>query len=64
MTKNIKAEGPNRDSIDYWNGPQGQNWVDQNPLSEALEGDRRLRHPFWKSLELQIKIGPWELTYS
>jgi hypothetical protein len=55
MTKNIKAEGPNRDSIDNWNGPQGQNWVDQNPLSEALEGDRRLRLTFWKSLESRLK---------
>jgi len=32
MTKNIKAEGPNRDSIDYWNGPQGQNLGRSKPL--------------------------------
>lgn len=36
LTGNIKSESPNSDEIDFWNGPQGQNWVDQNRLTDLM----------------------------
>jgi SAM-dependent methyltransferase len=36
MALSIKNEGPNRDEIEFWNGPQGQNWVSQNDLSDLM----------------------------
>ena len=38
MSEHIKAEGPNFDEIEYWNGPQGQNWVDANRLTDLTYG--------------------------
>jgi ubiquinone/menaquinone biosynthesis C-methylase UbiE len=36
MIEHINSKGPNRDEIDYWNGPQGQNWVNENRLSDLM----------------------------
>lgn len=36
MSVSIKSEGPNSDEIEFWNGPQGQNWVDQNRLTDLM----------------------------
>ncbi len=32
----IKAECPNSDEIDHWNGAPGQNWTDQNRLTDLM----------------------------
>lgn len=36
MNASIKIGGSNSDEIDFWNGPQGQNWVDQNRLTDLM----------------------------
>lgn len=36
MAKSIIAEGPNSDEIDYWNGQAGQNWINENQLTDIM----------------------------
>lgn len=36
MTFSITADGPNGAEIEFWNGPQGQNWVKQNDLTDLM----------------------------
>jgi SAM-dependent methyltransferase len=36
MAKNIISEGPNSDEIDYWNGQAGQNWINENQLTDIM----------------------------
>lgn len=36
MALSIRNVGPNRDEIEFWNGPQGQNWVTQNDLTDLM----------------------------
>jgi ubiquinone/menaquinone biosynthesis C-methylase UbiE len=36
MTEHIKAEGPNSDEIEYWNGAIGQIWTDSNRLLDRM----------------------------
>jgi ubiquinone/menaquinone biosynthesis C-methylase UbiE len=36
MDKNIIAEGPNSEEIDYWNGQAGQNWINENRLTDIM----------------------------
>ena len=36
MTFSITADGPNDAEIEFWNGPQGQNWVKQNDLTDLM----------------------------
>lgn len=36
MTFQIDNSGPNSGEIDFWNGPQGKNWVKQNDLTDFM----------------------------
>lgn len=36
MTFHIDTDGPNSDEIEFWNGPQGKNWVKQNDLTDFM----------------------------
>jgi 16S rRNA A1518/A1519 N6-dimethyltransferase RsmA/KsgA/DIM1 with predicted DNA glycosylase/AP lyase activity len=36
MEKGIIAEGPNSEEIDYWNGQAGQNWINENRLTNFM----------------------------
>jgi len=36
MDKSIIAEGPNSEEIDYWNGQAGQNWINENRLTDTM----------------------------
>jgi len=60
MTEQIKSEGPNSDEIDYWNGPQGQNWVAENRLTDFMYepfGNKAIERAELKPGERVLDIG-------
>lgn len=60
MELSIKEDGPNREEIEFWNGPQGQNWVKQNRLTDLMYdpfGARALDRAALKPGERVIDIG-------
>ena len=60
MTFSIIAEGPNSDEIEFWNGPQGQNWVTQNNLTDLMYdpfGARAIERATLKPGERVIDVG-------
>ena len=54
MTLSIETEGPNKDEIEFWNGPQGQNWVKQNDLTDLMYD------PFGESVLEGVALKPGE----
>ena len=60
MDKGIIAEGPNSEEIDYWNGQAGQNWVNENRLTDIMYqpfGDRAVARAEPTSGERILDIG-------
>ena len=60
MTFFIKADGPNSDEIDFWNGPQGRNWVKQNELTDLMYdpfGAKAIERAEIKAGERVIDVG-------
>lgn len=60
MDKGIIAEGPNREEIDYWNGQAGQNWVNENRLTDIMYqpfGDRAVARAEPTAGERILDIG-------
>lgn len=60
MDKGIIAEGPNSEEIDYWNGQAGQNWVNENRLTDIMYqpfGDRVVARAEPTSGERILDIG-------
>lgn len=60
MAEQIKSEGPNSDEIDYWNGPQGKNWVAENRLTDLMYepfGDKTIERAELKPGERILDIG-------
>ena len=60
MTLSIETEGPNKDEIEFWNGPQGQNWVKQNDLTDLMYdpfGERVLEGAALKPGERVLDVG-------
>lgn len=60
MAEQIKSEGPNSDEIDYWNGPQGENWVAENRLTDLMYepfGDKTIVHAELTPGERILDIG-------
>jgi SAM-dependent methyltransferase len=60
MTFLITADGPNGQEIEFWNGPQGQNWVTQNELTDLMYdpfGAMAVKRAALKSGERVIDIG-------
>lgn len=60
MEKSIISEGPNSDEIDYWNGPQGRNWVKKNRLTDIMYqpfGDKLIECANLVSGEQILDIG-------
>ncbi len=60
MTLSIETEGPNKDEIEFWNGPQGQNWVKQNNLTDLMYdpfGERVLEGAALKPGERVLDVG-------
>lgn len=55
MTFHMDTSGPNSNEIEFWNGPQGRNWVKQNDLTDYMYD------PFGaKALErAEIEDGEW-----
>lgn len=54
MALTIKTQGPNRDEIEFWNGPQGQNWVTQNDLTDLMYD------PFGEEALERVALQPGE----
>ena len=54
MAEQIKSEGPNSDEIDYWNGPQGKNWVAENRLTDLMY------EPFGDKTRERAELTPGE----
>ncbi|MDU8927416.1 methyltransferase domain-containing protein [Alisedimentitalea sp. MJ-SS2] len=54
MTFSIKPTGPNGDEIEFWNGPQGQNWVTQNDLTDLMYD------PFGAQALARAELSPGE----
>ncbi len=60
MIDHIKAEGPNSDEIDYWNGPQGQKWANYNRLTDLMYqhfGDKTIERAALKPGERILDVG-------
>ena len=60
MPLSIKTEGPNKDEIEFWNGPTGQNWVKQNDLTDLMYdpfGARALDGASLKPGERVLDVG-------
>lgn len=60
MTEQIKSGGPNCDEIDYWNGPQGKNWVAENHLTDIMYepfGDKTIERVGLTPGERVLDIG-------
>lgn len=60
MTYVVETEGPNSDEIKFWNGPQGQNWVKQNHLTDHMYdpfGDRAIECAALRPGERIIDVG-------
>jgi ubiquinone/menaquinone biosynthesis C-methylase UbiE len=60
MDDHIKAEGPNSDEIDYWNGPQGHKWVNNNRLTDFMYqplGDMTVERAALRPDERVLDIG-------
>ncbi len=60
MTFSIKADGPNSDEIEYWNGPQGKNWVKQNDLTDLMYdpfGAKAIEHAALSAGERVLDVG-------
>lgn len=60
MTFSINPTGPNGGEIEFWNGPQGQNWVKQNDLTDLMYdpfGTRAVEQADLKPGEWVLDIG-------
>lgn len=60
MTITIESQGPNKDEIEFWNGPQGQNWVTQNRLTDLMYdpfGEKAMECAGLKTGERVIDVG-------
>ena len=60
MVKQITSEGPNSDEIDFWNGPQGKNWVVENRLTDLMYepfGDKTIERAELTPGERILDIG-------
>ena len=60
MTFSIDAIGPNGSEIEFWNGPQGLNWVKQNDLTDLMYdpfGEKTIERAALKPGERVIDVG-------
>lgn len=60
MTFHIKAEGINGEEIEFWNGPQGKNWVKQNDLTDLMYdpfGERAIEGAALQPGERVLDVG-------
>jgi SAM-dependent methyltransferase len=60
VTFAVTADGPNGGEIDFWNGPQGRNWVTQNFLTDRMYdpfGAKAIERASLKPGEQVIEVG-------
>ena len=60
MMFHIKAEGINGEEIEFWNGPQGENWVKQNDLTDLMYdpfGERAIEGAALRPGERVLDVG-------
>ena len=60
MGFSIEATGANAEEIEYWNGPQGLNWVKQNDLTDLMYdpfGARAIACAELKAGEKVLEVG-------